>query len=123
MAQQVTNGAMLRCSFGTTPSQLIVTPDKRVSAGSMPAATIMDYIPMRNIMPFGLCTTRSNPQVSAAYGSPQPCIPITTAPWSPGSPTVMVASLPALQNACQALCQWGGVITIQQPGQGTVNTA
>ncbi len=123
MAQQVTNGAVLRCSFGTLASQLVVTPEKRVGAGGMPAATIMEHIPMKNILPFGLCTTGSNPQVSAALGSPQPCIPVTMAPWSPGSPTVTVGAQPALQSACQLLCQWGGLITVQQPGQGTVNTA
>jgi hypothetical protein len=123
MAQQVTNGAVLRCSFGTLPSQLIVTPENRVNAGNIPAATIMDHVPLKNIMPFGLCTTGSNPQVSSALGSPQPCIPVTVAPWSPGSPTVTIGTQPALQNTCRLLCQWGGVIVAQQPGQTTVDTA
>lgn len=123
MAQQVTNGAVLRCSFGTLPSQLIVTPENRVGAGSTPAATIMDHAPMKNILPFGLCTTGSNPQVSSAQGSPQPCIPVTAAPWSPGSPTVTIGARPALQSACRLLCRWGGIITVQQPGQVTVSTA
>jgi hypothetical protein len=123
MAQQVANGALLRCSFGTLPSQLAVTPEKRVDAGGGCAANIMDHAPLKNIQPFGLCVTGSNPQVASAQGSPQPCLPVTSTPWSPGSLTVTIGAQPALQSACQLLCQWGGVITVQQPGQLTVNTA
>jgi hypothetical protein len=123
VAQQVTNGALLLCSFGTAPSQLKIMPEKRVSAGGQPAGTIMDHLPLKNVAPFGLCTTSTNPQVSAARNTPQPCMPVTTAPWAPGSPTVMIGGQPALQNACRLLCQWGGVITVQQPGQVTVTTA
>ena len=32
----------------------------------MPAANIMDHVPMVNIMPFGMCITPSNPAVAAA---------------------------------------------------------
>ncbi len=129
MAQQVTNGAMIACSFGTTPGQMTVMPANRVNAGNMPAATIMDNKPMANVAPFGMCTTLSNPQVasatSAAQGvlTPQPCIPVITAPWSPGSPTVLIGSQPALNNTCQLTCTWGGMITISNAGQQTVNVA
>lgn len=123
MAQQVINGAFLHCSFGTQPSQLVVTPEKRVNASGAPAANIMDHTPMKNILPFGLCTTGANPQVASAQGSPQACIPVTAAPWAPGSSSVTVGAQPAVQSACQLLCQWGGVITVQQPGQVTVNAA
>ena len=123
MPQLVTGGAVLRCSFGTLPSQLIVTPEKCVGSGPSAAASTLDYVPMKNILPFGLCVTGSNPQVSAAWGAPQPCIPVTTAPWTPGSPTVTVAGQPVLHSACQLLCQWGGVIAVAQPGQATVTTA
>ena len=84
---------------------------------------------MMNIMPFGMCTTLSNPQVAAATSAalgvltPQPCIPVTTSPWVPGSPTVMVGGNPALQNSCQLMCQWGGVIAVNAAGQVTVNSA
>ena len=123
MAQQVCGGATLMCSFGTVPGQLVVTPENRVGAGGLPAANIADHIPLKNVLPFGLCTTPSNPQVSAALGAPQPCIPVTAQPWIPGSPTVRVGPQPALQSSCQLICQWGGIITVQQPGQLTVNTA
>jgi len=127
MAILVTNGAMMSCSFGVAPSTLTVIPASMVNANKMPAATVMDNIPMTNIIPFGMCTTLSNPQVAAATSAasgvltPQPCIPVTTAPWTPGSPTVMIGKKMALNNSCQLMCTWGGVITISNPGQQTVN--
>lgn len=129
MAQQVVNGAQLMCSFGTAPSALVITPENMTNAGKVPAATIMDNAPMKNIMPFAMCTTLSNPQVAAATSAasgvltPQPCIPVTTAPWTPGSPTVMVKNKPALTNTCTLMCSWGGVISVSSAGQSTVNTA
>ncbi|MCP4360646.1 MAG: DUF4280 domain-containing protein [Chloroflexi bacterium] len=125
MAQLVTNSAQATCSFGVAPSGLLITPENRVMASNMPAATIMDNIPMKNVMPFGMCTTPSNPQVAAATAAaqgvltPQPCIPVTSAPWTPGSPTVMIGNKPALNNTCTLMCTWGGAITIISPGQQT----
>lgn len=127
MGQLVTNGAQLQCSFGVARGAMVVTLENRVNAGNLPAATIMDNAPTKNIMPFGMCTTLSNPQVAAATSAamgvltPQPCIPVTSAPWSPGSPTVTIGQKPALNNSCQLMCAWGGVITVVSPGQQTVN--
>jgi hypothetical protein len=86
---QVVNGAQLMCSFGTSPSSLVVLLNRTV-ADNQPEATIQDYIPMVNIMPFGMCMTPTNPQVAAATTAalgvltPQPCIPATSTPWTPG---------------------------------------
>lgn len=129
MPQQVTMGASLTCSFGAAPSSLVVLPKNRVNANNNPAANIMDHIPMTNIMPFGMCSSLANPQVAAATSAaqgvltPQPCIPNTTAPWMPGSATVMIGNMPALNNTCTLNCMWAGVITITNAGQQTVNTA
>jgi hypothetical protein len=123
MAQLITNGASVQCSFGTMPSTLAITPENRTNAGNLPAATILDNVPMKNIMPFGMCTTLSNPQVAAATSAamgvltPQPCIPVTTAPWTPGSPTVTVGNKPALNNTCRLMCTWGGVISVASPAR------
>ena len=117
MPQQVVNGAQLSCSFGTTPSSLTVLPVGRPICNNQPAANIMDYIPMTNIMPFGMCMSPANPQVAAATAAalgvltPQPCIPATTAPWTPGSLT-LVASEPALNDVSLCMCQWAGVISV-----------
>ncbi len=129
MAQQVVNSAMLQCSFGTGPSTYVVLPTNRVMAGGQPAANIMDYVPMVNIMPFIMCTTPSNPAVASATAAalgvltPVPCVPATAAPWAPGSPTVMIGNIPALNSTSTCMCSWGGVITVTSPGQFTVNIA
>ncbi len=126
MPPLVSNGATLLCTFGLTPSTLVVPPVNLVNASNQPAATVMDYIPMTNIMPFGMCNTPSNPQVAAATAAalgvltPQPCIPVTSAPWTPGSVKVMIKNVPALNNTCTCMCTWGGLISITSPGQVVV---
>jgi hypothetical protein len=81
---------------------------------------------MVNIAPFGMCTTPSNPQVAAATSAalgvltPQPCIPVITAPWTPGSPKVSAGGVPALTSTSTCLCAWGGSITIVAAGQAKV---
>jgi len=57
MPQHVCNGAVLMCSFGVAPSTLTVLPVERVMTSSQPAATIMDYQPLVNVQPFGMCIT------------------------------------------------------------------
>lgn len=116
--QVVVNGAMMQCTFGAAPSSLTVLPVARVMASSQPAATIMDSKPMANIKPFGVCMSPSNPQVAAATAAalgvltPQPCIPATASPWTPGSPTVTIGGQPVLTNVSQCMCTWGGVISV-----------
>ena len=117
----VCGGAMMMCSFGMAPSTLNVLPANKVIS-SMPIATMMDNVPMTNIMPFGMCTSMANPQVAAATAAalgvltPMPCMPVIAAPWAPGSPTVMIANKPALNNSSKCMCNWGGVIQITNPG-------
>ena len=48
--------------------------------------------------------------------TPMPCIPVIPAPWSPGSPTVLVGNTPALNQSSKAICAYGGVIQITNPG-------
>jgi len=125
MGNQVCMGAMLKCSFGMAPSSLTVLPLAKVMA-QMPAATIMDNIPMLNIMPFAMCQSIANPTVAAATAAalgvltPMPCIPVTPAPWVPGSPTVMIGNKPSLNNSSKLMCTWGGVIEITNAGQTSV---
>lgn len=125
MSMHVCSTATLMCSFGVAPSTLMVLPINKTLTGNMPAANIMDYIPMTNIMPFGMCTTPSNPTVASATAAalgvltPMPCVPVTTAPWTPGSPTVLLGNQPALNNMSKLMCTWGGVISVTVPGQVT----
>jgi hypothetical protein len=107
------------------PSTLTVLPINRVMTSSLPAANIMDNKPMMNVMPFGMCQSPANPTVAAATAAalgvltPMPCIPVTVAPWTPGSPTVLVGGMPALNNSSKLMCMWAGVISITNPGQAT----
>ena len=66
MPKQVVNGAMLQCSFGMAPSSLVVLPTKMANVGGIPAANIMDYVPIVNILPFGMCSSIANPTVASA---------------------------------------------------------
>jgi hypothetical protein len=125
MGMQVCLGATLQCSFGVAPSSLVVLPQNRVLT-AVPDANIMDNKPMVNILPFGMCSSPSNPTVIAATAAalgvltPMPCVPVTPAPWVPGSPTVLIANMPALNNSSKLMCVWGGVIQIVAPGETTV---
>lgn len=118
----VCGGALLSCSFGVAPSVMNVLPAARVMS-SMALAGIMDHIPMVNILPFGMCSSMANPMVAAATAAalgvltPMPCIPVTTAPWAPGTPAVLIGNKPALDNTCKLMCNWGGVIQVVNPGQ------
>jgi hypothetical protein len=126
MPMQVCMGASMMCSFGLAPSSLVVLPTNRVTTNQAPDANIMDHIPMVNIMPFGMCTSPSNPTVAAATAAalgvltPMPCIPATPAPWVPGAPNVLLGNFPTLDDSSQLLCTWGGVITFVTPGEFTV---
>jgi hypothetical protein len=124
MAMQVTMGAQMRCSFGAAPSVLVVSPENRTLSGGVPAATIMDHLPVKNIPTFGMCRSLANPTVAAATATakkltPMPCVPVTPAPWVPGAPTVLIANFPALDNTSKCLCSYGGVISLVTPGQFT----
>lgn len=111
----VCSGASIHCSFGTTPSQLLVAPIPGPAAGVLGQSTqanILDYQPGFNIPGFALCLSMANPAVSASMGSPAPCTPMTNAPWTPGDPQSLVHGAPALTQDSVCMCVFGGVITI-----------
>lgn len=126
MPMLMTGGAMMTCSFGAAPASLAVLPVNRVTAGGMPAATVMDTAPIVNIPPFGVCNSPSNPTVAAATAAalgvltPMPCVPATPAPWAPGVPAAMIGSAPACDSSCKLTCLWGGLIQFTTAGQTSV---
>ncbi len=121
MAKYVTMGAMLKCSFGITPSSLLVVMPMRPMIQMKFKANIMDFVPMVNILPFGMCRSMSNPTVAAATAAamgvltPMPCIPVTVAPWTKGGKQ-KVGGMPALMSDSKLKCMWGGNISITMPG-------
>ncbi len=126
MAELVALGAATKCSFGAAAGKLLVLVPT-YTATNKPIATIMDHIPIANIVPFGMCKAPTNPMVisltAAALGVFQqaPCLPVTAAPWSPGASKVKVGGKKALLKTCKLNCTWGGVIEITDAGQTKVD--
>ncbi|HLD69123.1 MAG TPA: DUF4280 domain-containing protein [Pseudomonas sp.] len=120
---QVCSTATLQCSFGVAPAVLNVLPVNRTLVGGLPAANIMDYIPLVNIGTFGMCQSVANPMVIAATAAalgvltPMPCIPATASPWIVGAPTVLLGKMPSLDASSTLMCTWAGVIKIAFAGQ------
>lgn len=125
MSWIATNGCLCQCSFGVAPAPLVVLPTNRVLCGGVPAANIMDHVPMLNIPSFGMCSCPANPTVAAATAAalgvltPMPCIPVLPVPWVPGSPTVLVGAMPAVTDKSMLMCAWGGAVRIAAPAQVT----
>jgi hypothetical protein len=125
MPNLVCTGAALRCSNGTAAATFSATGAK-VSAGG--AAGAVSDTATANIQPpaFGECTSMSNPAVNAATEealgvlTPQPCQPVLTGNWTPGSARVKVGQTAALTSASQCTCSYGGAITVSDPGQNRV---
>lgn len=128
MANLVCGGAVCTCMFGAAPSTLVVTPENR-TISAMPFATVMDYLPFKNIMPFGMCSCTANPMVASATAAamgiltPMSCVPVLTAPWTPGASKVLIMNKPALTNTSRLVCAYGGIIQISNPGTLTVQTS
>ncbi len=127
MGNLVCGGAMCSCSFGMAPSVFMVTPENKTLT-TQPVATIMDNVPMKNIMPFGMCSSMANPTVASATAAalgvltPMPCIPVIPAPWTPGTVKVLIAGKPALTSVSKVMCAYAGVIQISNPGTMTITT-
>jgi len=84
---------------------------------------MMDFKPMINIMPFGLCSSLANPTVAAATAAAggtlqkMPCIPATVAPWFNVKMDVLLEMFPAMLNCSKTMCMWAGTISITDDGQ------
>jgi hypothetical protein len=123
-------GATLQCTMGAAPSVFTAQPlpDAPMTLGSMAAATITEFIPMMNIMPFGVCQSPANPMVAAATAAamgvltPMPCIPNVVAPWAPPSACATLNQLPLATAESTCTCAWGGTISVQMPTQGPEDT-
>lgn len=122
MGIPVVMGDKVKCSFGAAPVPLTVIPKGQpVMFEGKFVATVMDFAPMANIMPFGTCMSMANPMVASATAAalgvltPMPCIPVTTGPWKPGALKTKVNNFNVLDSASTAMCAWAGVITVMPP--------
>jgi hypothetical protein len=128
MPKLVVMGAQTQCTMGLAPGSLVVVPQGPPILGqNMPAATIMDNKPIVNVVPFGMCKSLANPTVASATAAalgtltPMPCVPVTASPWAPGAMKVTISNKPALHASCKLMCNWGGVISITNPGQTAID--
>lgn len=124
MAIAITANSTLTCTMGTTPSNLVVTPSK-IKIGGIPVADIQCSTPNKNIPPFGMCRSPSNPQVAKMMPvpppgviKPQPCMPnIPGSPWTGCVSKVKWAGqMPLTSDGCLQ-CSYGGTIKVIPSGR------
>ena len=105
MAFLVGMGSKLKCDKGAMTAPMIVTPENMIMGPTGPLANIMDNKKDKNIPPFGPCSVLKG----------VPCNPVFSAPWAPGSPTLLIAGKPAVDEKCQLACSIGGVVKCVPP--------
>jgi hypothetical protein len=108
----VINGATLMCTKGSKPSHLSVPHglDVTFSSACELVATINDNSDGVNIHSFGTCRGRGK------------CQPDTPSLWSVDAASVManICEVPLLTQTSRLHCSHGGMITIVDPGQSTL---
>lgn len=118
--------SLLSCSFGTVPDTLIVLPDGNVVLEGMLAGNMLDIIPFANIPGFVMCISLGNPEVDAAtiaamgVLTPMPCTPMTFEPWITEDVTVLFTDQPALDQTSLLICDFAGLIIVDEPGNFSV---
>ena len=130
MPKFLTTGATLKCTMGAAPSVFTAQglPGVPQTLGSLPAATITEFVPMMNIPPFGMCKSPANPTVASATAAamgtltPMPCVPNVVAPWDPPSGVVTVNGLAVATAQSKCMCAYEGTISVQMPTQGPEDT-
>ncbi|OPZ90135.1 MAG: hypothetical protein BWY74_02443 [Firmicutes bacterium ADurb.Bin419] len=123
MDSYVVEGATLKCSFGDSSSKFMVPMKHEAYINDKSQGNMMDFTPMVNIKPFGMCSSIANPMVaqatSAAGGVLQkmPCIPATSSPWMCCKNDLLITGFPAILKSSTLMCMWCGVIEIEDDGQ------
>jgi hypothetical protein len=119
----VVMGAMTECTWGSMDSRLILPLSHGVYIKGRAQLNIMDFKPIMNILPFGMCSSLLNPLVAAATAANQgvlrkmPCIPVVVTPWMKGKMDKLVENQPALLCSSMNMCLFAGLITINDDGQ------
>lgn len=119
----VIEGAKLKCSYGDKESVFQVPMHHKTFISGKPQGNIMDFKPMINIQPFGLCSSLANPAVAAATAAndgrlkKMPYVPATVTPWMNGKVDCLVGDAPAIMNNSTLVCRWCGKIVVQEDGQ------
>ena len=108
MGNFVTQGAVLQCSFGLSPCTLVITVPSRPKCMNLLMAVTTDF------------TVSSATSAAMGVLTPMPCVPVISAPWSPGSSQVKVGGIPALTDNSKCMCSYMGNISIVSPGNTMV---
>lgn len=111
----VCRGATLQCSFGILPSILNILYQGAAFSPLNGLATVFDCLPVVNVLPFGACSSPTNPQPAVAGG--KACVPVFLGIWEMTAPEFLFLFLPVLQSDSRLFCTYGGTVTISQPGQ------
>ncbi|NLL06008.1 MAG: DUF4280 domain-containing protein [Clostridiaceae bacterium] len=123
MDSYVVEGATLKCSFGSRTSKLKIPMKHEVYINDKTQGNMMDYAPMVNVSPFGMCSSLANPTVASATAANQgvlrkmPCIPSIASPWMSCKMDVLIDKFPAVLSSSKLMCMWCGVIKVEDDGQ------
>lgn len=109
----VCGGATLACTCGSLQTKLNVLLNG-IGYSQGAAATIFDCLPIINIPPFGTCIAPGNPQLLMPI---KMCIPAFVPIWLNQVPSILLQGLPVLDDSATLICLWGGLVSIQDPGQ------
>jgi len=119
MPALLTTATMLECSMGAMPSPFMADPLPGAPREmGMEAATIVQMVPGKNVMPFGMCKSMANPTVASATAAaqgaltPMPCMPVPASPWAPPSACAKHMGVPLATAQSICACSFGGVIKV-----------
>ena len=114
-------GGSIVCTMSMGSGTLIAIRPTVLIEGK-PAANILDFAPISNVTPMGMCTSLANPTVASATAAalgvltPMPCVPVTVSPWTPQAPKTLIGGAPALTTGSTCNCAWSGVIMLTNGG-------
>ncbi len=110
MATLVVSEALVQCVAGAAPSPMTIIGN--VIAGEGMVGNISSAIPFVNIEGFSACSILA----AETLGIDTECVPAIES-WVPGVPTVLVGEEAALDQTSLLVCDIGGVIMVEFPGQ------
>lgn len=129
MPEFLTTATMIECTMGAAPTPFIADPlPGAPTENGLTAATIVQMVTAKNIVPFGMCRSPANPTVASATAAalgvltPMPCVPLAAAPWAPPSAVTKHLGIPMATAMSVCVCSFGGVIKVSQAIPGGAKT-
>lgn len=113
----VVDEAKTECSQGIGISTLYKGCEWNLYLHDKKMLTIADNVPNKNVKPFPLCKSPSNPAVIANDMKPAACNPVICSKWINGKTDVILKGELALNSECLLGCVYGGIIKIVDDGQ------